>query len=145
MTGDLKMALNSPQSEQRDTVVISFRAPRALVIQLDETARGDQRTRANFIINTLTRAIRLEPAIHTIEQILPRLVELDEKGPDSMQAEYSRGLMNGARWMLSAFFGDRAMRWVNQQVKQRTHLPMPHVVALAEDGNRYGFDSEADI
>jgi len=55
------MALNSPQTEQRDTVVISFRAPRALVSQLDEIARGDQRTRANFIINTLTRAI-IDPA-----------------------------------------------------------------------------------
>jgi hypothetical protein len=138
------MALNSPQNEQRDTVVISFRAPRTLVTQLDEIARGDQRTRANFIVNTLTRAATLEPAVNTIEQILPQLVELDQKAPDSIQTEYYRGLMNGARWMLSAFFGDRAMRWVNQQVKQRTHLPMPHVVAIAEDGNRYGFDSEAD-
>jgi hypothetical protein len=133
------------QNDLRDSVVISFRAPRALVVQLDEIARGDQRTRANFIVNTLTRATSLEPAIQTIEQIQPKLVELDQKNPDGIQTEYYRGLMNGARWMLSAFFGDRAMRWVNQQVKQRTHLPMPHVVALAEDGNRYGFDSEADL
>lgn len=139
------MALDSPQNEQHDTVVISFRAPRTLVTQLDEIARGDQRTRANFIVSTLTRAATLEPAVNTIEQILPQLVKLDQKAPDSIQTEYYRGLMNGARWMLSAFFGDRAMRWVNQQVKQRTHLPMPHVIALAEDGNRYGFDSEAEI
>lgn len=138
------MSINTPRDGQRDTVVISFRAPQELVAKLDEFARGDQRTRANFIVNTLTRAVTLEPAISTIEQILPKLVELDQKAPDAIQTEYFRGLMNGARWMLSSFFGDRAMRWVNQQVKQRTHLPMPHVVALAEDGNRYGFDSEAD-
>jgi hypothetical protein len=138
------MPIQNTQGGQRDTVVISFRAPQKLVMQLDEIARGDQRTRANFIVNTLTRAVTLEPAINTIEQILPKLVELDQKAPDGIQTEYYRGLMNGARWMLSAFFGDRAMRWVNRQVKQRTHLPMPHIVALSEDGNRYGFDSEAD-
>jgi hypothetical protein len=53
--------------------------------------------------------------------------------------------MAGARWMLSAFYGKRAVRWVNQQVRQRTKLPMPHVVPLDEDGNRYGFDSESDL
>ena len=112
------------------SVVISFRAPQSLVDALDEIARGDQRTRANFIVNTLTKSVGLEPAINAIEQILPRLVELDEKSPDSVQAEYHRGLMAGARWMLSAFYGKRAVRWVNQQVRQRTKLPMPHVVPL---------------
>ena len=131
--------------EESDSVVISFRAPRSLVNKLDEIASGDQRTRANFIVRTLTNAATLGPAIGTIEQILPRLVELDQKSPDSTQAEYSRGLMNGARWMLSSFFGDRAMRWVNREVKERTHLPMPHILPLEEDGNRYGFDSEADL
>jgi hypothetical protein len=131
--------------KESDSVVISFRAPRSLVTKLDEIASGDQRTRANFIVRTLTNASTLEPAISTIEQILPRLVELDQKSPDSTQTEYSRGLMNGARWMLTAFFGDRAMRWVNREVKQRTHLPMPHILPLEEDGNRYGTDSEADL
>ena len=128
-----------------DTVVVSFRAPRALVSELEKIASGDQRTRANFIVRTLSQAVTLEPAISTIEQLLPRLVELDQKSPDSIETEYCRGMMNGARWMLSAFFGKRAMRWVNQQVRQRTKLPMPHIVPLARDGNRYGFDSEADI
>jgi predicted transcriptional regulator len=128
-----------------DSVVVSFRAPRALVQQLDEMASGDQRTRANFIVRTLTHAVTLEPAISTIERILPWLCELDQKRPDSIQAEFQRGAMSGARAMLGAFFGKRAIRWVNSQVRQRTKLPMPHVVPAAEDGNRYGFDSEADI
>ena len=132
-------------TERDSTVVISFRAPQTLVDDLDEIARGDQRTRANFIVNELTKAISLEPAINTIEGILPRLVELDEKNPDSIQAEYYRGLMAGARWMLSAFYGKRAIRWVNQQVRQRTQLPIPHVVPLDKDGNRYGFDTESDL
>lgn len=141
------MIADRSSTEQRDgdTVVVSFRAPRALVAELDKIASGDQRTRANFIGRTLTQAVTLEPAISTIEHILPRLVELDQKSPDSIQTEYYRGVMNGARWMLGAFFGKRATRWVNQQVRQRTKLPMPHVVPLAEDGKRYGFDSEADI
>ena len=131
--------------EESDSVVISFRAPRSLVTKLDEIASGDQRTRANFIVRTLTNAATLGPAIGTIKLILPTLVELHQKSPDSTQAEYHRGLMNGARWMLSSFFGDRAMRWVNREVKERTHLPMPHILPLEEDGNRYGFDSEADL
>ena len=137
-------------SEQRpresdDTLIVSFRASRQLVVQLDEIAKGDQRTRANFIVRTLTQAVSLEPAVATIEQILPRLVELVEKAPDYIQTEYYRGVMSGARSMLAAFYGKRAMRWVNAQVRKRTQLPMPHVVPLAEDGNRYGLDSEADI
>jgi hypothetical protein len=128
-----------------DTVVVSFRAPRSLVTELEKMANGDQRTRANFIVRMLTQAVTLEPAISSIERILPRFVELDQKSPESVQAEYYRGMMNGLRSMVGAFFGKRAMRWVNQQVRERTKLPMPHVVALSEDGNRYGFDSEADI
>ena len=142
---ETSMTAKISSDEVSDSVVISFRAPRSLVTKLDEIASGDQRTRANFIVRTLTNASTLEPAISTIEQILPRLVELDQKSPDSTQTEYSRGLMNGARWMLTAFFGDRAMRWVNREVKQRTHLPMPHILPLEEDGNRYGTDSEADL
>lgn len=128
-----------------DTVVVSFRAPRELVAQLDEIAKGDQRTRANFIVRTLTHAITLEPAIVTIEQIQTRLVELAAKDPNSVQTEYYRGAMGGARSILSTFFGKRAIRWVNRRVRQRTGLPMPHVIPLSEDGNRYGFDTEADF
>jgi len=128
-----------------ETIVVSFRAPRDLVRQLDEIARGDQRTRANFIVRTLTQAASLEPAILTIEQILPRLVELDEKDPNGMQSEYHRGAMAGARSMLMAFFGKRALRWVNRRVRERTKLPMPHVLPLSEDGSRYGLDTEADL
>jgi hypothetical protein len=128
-----------------DTTVVSFRAPRALVDQLDRIAQGDQRTRANFIVRTLTQAVTLEPAIDVVERILPMLVEEDKRAPDSVQAEFHRGLMAGARWVIGAFFGKRAIRWVNQQVRARTRLPIPHTIALAPDGNRYGFDSEADF
>lgn len=128
-----------------DTVTISFRAPRALVQELDKIANATQRTRANFIVRMLTQAVSLEPGVAIIEQIVRRLVELDQKAPDSPQTEYYRGMLNGARWMLGAFFGKRAVRWVNQSVRERTKLRMPHIVPLAEDGNRYGFDSEADL
>ncbi len=128
-----------------DSVVVSFRAPRELVNQLDRIAQGDQRTRANFIVRTLTQAVTLEPAVEVIEQIQRMLVQEDEKDSNSIQTEFNRGLMGGARWILGAFFGKRTIRWVNQQVRKRTNLPMPHTIPLAPDGNRYGIDSEADF
>jgi hypothetical protein len=130
---------------ETDTVVVSFRAPRALLNDLDEIAKGDDRTRANFIVRTLSQAVSLEPAIQTVEQILPRLLEEHKKDPDSMQAEFWRGVMSGARWMLMSFFNKRAVRWVNQRVRDKTNLPIPHVVPMQVDGSRYGFDTEADL
>lgn len=127
------------------TVVVSFRAPQSLVTKLDEFARHDQRTRANFLVRILGQAVTLDPAIEVVEQILPSLVEEDRKNQDSIQAEYLRGAMAGARSVISAFFGNRAMRWVNQRVRARTKLPIPHTIPLQDDGNRYGFDSEADF
>lgn len=125
-------------------MVVSFRAPRALVNELDKIAEGDDRTRANFIVRTLTHAVSLEPAIRTMEQILPPLVEEHKKNPDSIQAEFWRGTLGGARWMLAAFFSERATRWVNQRVREKLKLPIPHTIPMQEDGRRYGFDSEAD-
>jgi hypothetical protein len=138
-------SVNRKRSEaEDDTVVISFRAPRKLVEELDKFASGDQRTRANFIVLTLSHAVFLEPAIQTIAQILKPFSEEHTKNPDSVEAEHWRGVMTGARWMLGAFFGDRTVRWVNRKVREKTNLPMPHAVPLQADGMRYGFDSEAD-
>ena len=128
-----------------ETVVISFRAPRKLVEQLDEIAEGDHRTRANFMVRMLTHAVSLEPGIQIIEQILPALFREHKQNPDSLQAERFRAEMRGARAVISAFFGKRAVGWINRQVRQRTKLPIPSVVPLEQNGYRYGIDSEADI
>ena len=133
------------QENDSETMVVSFRAPRALVKELDQIAKGDDRTRANFVVRTLSQAVSLEPAIQTIEQMLPRLLEEHQKNPDSVQSEYWRGAMGGARSVIMAFFGKRAMRWVNQRVREKTKLPIPHVVPLQSDGYRYGIDTEADL
>src|SRR5262245_17494343 len=107
------MAKDRTQSKRSDdTVIISFRAPRDLAKKLDELATADQRTRANYIVRTLTQAVTLEPASHMLEQILPRFVEKAQQDPESMQTEYERGVMQGARAMLGAFFGRGAMQWV---------------------------------
>jgi hypothetical protein len=135
----------APTDSSGDTVVVSFRARRELVAQLDEIARGDQRTRANFIVRTLTHGLTLEPAIVTMEHILPRLVELAEKDSAGIQTQFYRGAMFGARSMLAAFFGKGAMRWVNGQVKKRTGLPMPTVNPPSEDGTLSTVDTEADV
>jgi hypothetical protein len=119
-----------------DTVVVSFRAPRQLVEELDKIAQGDQRTRANYIVRTLTQAVTLKPAIDVVGRILPVFVEEVNKDSESIQAEFHCGMMTGARWTIEAFFGKRAIRWVNHKVRQQTKLPMPHTVALAPDGYR---------
>jgi hypothetical protein len=116
-----------------------------LVEQLDEIAQGDQRTRANFIVRTLTHAVTLEPAIQVVEQITPPLYREHCKNPDSLRSEVLRGELRGARAIIAALFGRRASRWVDDRVRERTKLPIPHVVPLDEDGNRYGIDSGADI
>ncbi|MGO8759444.1 MAG: hypothetical protein ACLQG3_15095 [Terracidiphilus sp.] len=128
-----------------DTVVISFRLPRTLADKLDEIASGDTRSRANFVARTLAQAISLEPAIDTIATIQKLLCADIEKNPDGIQAEYGRGQLHGARWMLSAFFGDRAARRANRMACKKTGLPMPHVLPLQPDGQRYGFDMEAEF
>lgn len=128
-----------------ESVVVSFRAPRNLVDQLDTIAQGDQRTRANFIVRTLTHAVTLEPAIQVIEQVMPALYREHCKNPDSPRCEGLRGELRGARAVAAAFFGKRAVRWIEERVRERTKVPIPHVVPLSEDGNRYGFDSGADI
>jgi hypothetical protein len=140
----MKNPKRKAEPEAEDSVVVSFRVPRSLARELEEIAQNDDRSRANFITRTLSRAVSLEPAIQTIEDIVPRLLAEHEKDPDSLQAEYWRGAMIGARWMLTAFFGKRAMRWVNQRVREKTKLPMAHVIPMDHDGNRYGFDGEAD-
>jgi predicted transcriptional regulator len=53
----------------QDTVVISFRVPRLLAIQLDEIAHEDQRTRASFIVSTLTQAVAVWPARYTVKKM----------------------------------------------------------------------------
>jgi len=136
---------NANDPSGSDTVVISFRAPRELVSQLDDIAKGDQRSRANFIVRTLTNAVTLEPAISVIKELQPRLVELAGKDPDGLRTEYRRGAMGGARSMLAAFFGKRAISWVNQRVREQTGLPMPTIIPLSDDGTRCGFDPEADV
>jgi len=141
----IKPKPSATNQSDSDTVVISFRAPRELIRQLDDIAKGDQRSRANFIVRILTNAVTLEPAIRVIKELQPRLVELAEKDPAGLQTEYRRGAMGGARSMLAAFFGKRAISWVNQRVKEQTGLPMPTIIPLSDDGVRYGIDLEADV
>lgn len=128
-----------------ETVVVSFRLPRSVVRKIDEIASGDTRSRANFIARILSQAVSLEPGIRTVESIQKLLCDEVGRNPNSIQAEYVRGSMHGARWMLAAFFGDRAVRWVNHRAREKTGLPMPNVLPMQADGERYGFDSEADF
>jgi hypothetical protein len=93
----------------------------------------------------LTQAVSLEPGIQAIEQILPALLREHERDPDALQAERFRAETRGARAVIGVFFGKRAIRRINRQVKERTKPPITSAVPLEQDGYRYGIDSEADI
>jgi hypothetical protein len=81
-------------------------------------------------------------AIRVIEEIVKMLKAEEAANPDSPQAEYARGGLWGAKWMLAALLGSGAKDDVLCTVRKRVG-PIPHIVGLAADGNRYGWDSDA--
>jgi hypothetical protein len=56
---------------------------------------------------------------------------------------YTRGGLWAAKWMTSALLGENVKDESLREIRERTRKPIPHIVALAKDGNRYGFDSDA--
>jgi hypothetical protein len=56
-----------------------------------------------------------------------------------------RGQLHGAKFMLSELRGAAFKDHVLREVRKRIKKPFPHIIALAPDGNRYGWDSDADI
>ena len=126
------------------TEVVSFRISAELLAELDKLAKEEMRTRANTIMLLLYRSVS---AIDVISQHLGWLVknlhEEEGKNPDSPQAEYLRGQLHDTKWLLGVFCGEHVREEVLARIRHRTRLPMPHIVPLSPDGNRYGFDSDA--
>lgn len=125
--------------------VVHFRTDRELLERLDIVAAGERRTRANLIEKLLTEATDLEAPTRVIELIVKMLnVEVERRGEDSVQAEYVRGQLHGAKWMLAELHGSGVKGRVCDEVRRRSGRPFPHILPLAPDGKRYGFDSDAD-
>jgi hypothetical protein len=126
--------------------VLNFRTERELVERLDKTAAEENRTRASLMERILIEATDIERPVRAIELIVRTLYsEIERRGEDSVQSEYMRGQLHGAKWMLAELRGARTKDRVCQEVRKRTGRPFPHIVPLAPDGKRYGFDSDADV
>ena len=78
-----------------------------------------------------------------LERLVKTLREEEARNPDSPQAEYWRGELHAVKWMAALFLGEHGKAEILEEIRRRTKLPIPHIVPLAADGNRYGFDSDA--
>jgi len=124
--------------------VVSFRISAQLLARLDKLAKKEMRTRGNMIMVLLNRSVSaIEVVSQHLEWLVKNLHEEEGKNPDSPQAEYLRGELHDTKWLLGVFCGEDVREEVLERVRRRTQLPMPHIVPLASDGNRYGFDSDA--
>jgi hypothetical protein len=126
------------------TEVVSFRVSAQLLAKLDRLARNEMRSRGNMIMLQLTRSVAgIDVVTRRLESVVKILHEEEQRNPDSPQAEYWRGALHDTKWLLGVFCGQQIREEVLVRVRERTQLPMPHVVSLDHDGNRYGFDSDA--
>ena len=78
-----------------------------------------------------------------IEWQVKTMADLEAKYPDSAQLEYRRGQLHATKSLLSIFVGERTKDHLLRKVRKKTGLPIPHIVPLDLDGNRYGWDSDA--
>lgn len=123
--------------------IINFRAPTELVERLDDLARREQRTRANAILTILRRVTDPSVPEKVLEFIITALNDQLEKHGDTAYTEWQRGQLHAAKWMVHAILGEEAKDRALNAIRKKTGQPIPHVVPLFEDGNRYGFDSDA--
>lgn len=99
----------------------------------------------NLIGPVSPEAPDLRRAAWLIESIVRSFYdEAQRNGKDSPQSEYLRGMLGGAKSMLGGLRGQGAKEWVLGEVRKRVGKPLPSVVPLAGDGNRYGWDAEAE-
>jgi hypothetical protein len=126
--------------------IVTFRTSSELVEALDALAVKEHRTRANLIEWLLTQDTNIERSVNVITLIVSFLYdEIEHKGVDTAKSEFFRGQLHGAKFMLSELRGAVFKDHVLHEVRKRIKKPFPHTVALAPDGNRYGWDSDADM
>jgi hypothetical protein len=70
--------------------------------------------------------------------------EVQRNGNGSVQSEYIRGMLNGAKSMLGELRGQAIKEQVLNEARRGIARPFPSALPLAEDGNRYGWDIEAE-
>ncbi len=135
------------EPDSGDTVVISFRAPRALVKEVDKLAADNQRTRASFIVRALTQAVSLDPEIvqHGGE-LLKAFHQSYERDPVGVETEFRRGMVTEWRHFLHLLFGRRITEKLVLLARNKVKLSVPPAGPLADDGEGYiGWDPGCDM
>ena len=141
----------SPKSSSpdRETAIVSFRAPAELAKRLDELAEGDQRNRANFILKVLTAiASAQEPLVQDGAFLLKVFHDdLRAKGClSSRETEFWRGKIAGWKRTLVTSYGADIAEQIILRASEVAKLPVPHSGTLAADGSGYeGWDSFSHI
>ena len=87
----------------------------------------------------------IRQALSLIESIVMSFYDaVQRNGKDGPQSEYIRGMLNGAKSMFAVFRGHEIREVVLDEVRRRTGKPLPSIIPRAEDGNRYGWDMDAE-
>jgi hypothetical protein len=96
-------------------------------------------------IRVLPQAPELLRATELIQSIVCSFYdEVQRNGNRSFQSEYIRGMLNGAKSMLAELRDQAIKEQVLNEARRRVGRPFPNALRLAEDGNRYGWDIEAE-
>jgi len=90
---------------------------------------------AHELVPAFYGAVRLiESTVYSLREAIRR------GGEDTPQSEYMRGVLYGAKSMLTELKGRSNKELVLAEVYRRTGGPLPSTLPLADDGNRYGWD-----
>jgi len=96
-------------------------------------------------VTVLPQTPELQRATELIQLIVCSFYdEVQRNGKGSVQSEYMRGMLNGAKSMLAELRGQATKEQVLNEARRGIARPFPSALPLAEDGNRYGWDIEAD-
>lgn len=126
--------------------VVAFRIGKGLLKKLDGLANAEQRARGNQLEVSLMKMISTLGSLEKMVDHLVRVMNAAEKqgqGPGSPELEYYRGQLQATKMAYGMIAGERERQEMLDRVRKATGSPIPHIVPMAPDGNRYGFDTDA--
>jgi hypothetical protein len=127
-----------------DVEVISIRVQKSTLQQFDRLARMERRSRAGMIQVTMEHSVNAITIVtRNLEWLVRTMDEFEKKYPASPQLEYRRGQLHTTKALLTTLFGERIKDGILQEIRKKTGLPIPHIVPVDPDGNRYGIDTDA--